>query len=79
MDEPIETRLRKAAQDCLDAMETTPDDVVGAASVLRLRAMLAAVEIDRLRAERDALLAKVAELEARPMVVTGDTGFEVVA
>lgn len=54
MEDPVETKLRKAAQDCLDAMETAPDDVVGAASALRLRAMLAAVEIDRLRAERDA-------------------------
>lgn len=34
-------------------------------------------EIAALRAERDALLAKVRELEARPMVVTDGVGFTV--
>lgn len=34
-------------------------------------------EIIALRAERDALLAKVRELEARPMVVTDGVGFTV--
>lgn len=53
------------------------DEECGAGIALVEYADAAADEIDRLRAERDELLAKVAELEARPLVVTGGIGFEV--
>jgi hypothetical protein len=52
------------------------DEECGAGIALVEYADAAADEIGRLRAERDELLAKVAELEARPLVVTGGAGFK---